>query len=223
MNENKHTKHTKVKVQTIMKLNLIPIGFSLAVATALGVSTLSSHAQVSATATFTDTPGTGSDFDYTVTLQNTGSQAIGSFWMGWYPFGFDVTSPTAAANSLGWNNSVVNNSVEYGATSTALGGTETTFLGAGDSATFTFDSTTTPTELEDAVAGNGLAGESTVYSSDVDAFSTTTLTPGTDVDVIDLTPQTVPEPSSFAFFGAGLIAFLFVLRRKQSFAATRGQ
>ena len=69
-----------------MKLNLIPVGFSLAVATALGVSTLSSHAQqVAATGTFTDVAGTGGNFDYTLTLDNTGTEAIQSFWMGWIP------------------------------------------------------------------------------------------------------------------------------------------
>jgi PEP-CTERM motif len=216
VNENKHTKHTKVKVQTIMKLNLIPIGFSLAVATALGVSTLSSHAQVSATATFTDTPGTGGSFDYTVTLNNTGTEAIEGFWMGWVPGVFDVASPTPVSNSLNWNSAISEetpsaSSIQYGGSSTE------TLLGAGDSATFSFDTTTTPTDFE-TVMDN--AGASTVYGADATQQFAFGLTASTS-DTFDLV-QSVPEPSSFAFFGAGLIAFLFVLRRKQSFAAARG-
>jgi PEP-CTERM motif len=194
-----------------MKLNLIPIGFSLAVATALGVSTLSSHAQqVAATGTFTDVAGTGGNFDYTVTLDNTGTEAIQSFWMGWIPGAFDVASPSNAGNSLGWSSTLDGNSVQYG-------GTAGTALGLGDSGTFTFDSTTTPTEIE-SVMNN--AGASTVYGVD-DPNQLSFSLDGANTATFDLTVQTVPEPSSFAFFAAGLIAFLFVLRRKPSFAATR--
>ncbi len=196
-----------------MKLNLIPIGFSLAVATALGVSTLSSHAQqVAVTATFTDVAGTGGNFDYTVTLDNTGTEAIQSFWMGWIPGAFDVASPSAAGNSLGWSSTLDGNSVQYG-------GTAGTALGLGDSGTFTFDSTTTPTEIESATAN---AGASTVYGvNDPNQFDFSLAGESANTETFDLV-QTVPEPSSFAFFAAGLIAFLFVLRRKPSFAATRG-
>ena len=198
-----------------MKLNLIPVGFSLAVATALGVSTLSSHAQqVAATATFTDVAGTGGNFDYTVTLANTGTEAIEGFWMGWIPGAFDVASPTAVGNTLGWANDVDGNSVQYKGTSTSA-------LGLGDSATFTFDSTTTPTAIE-SVMNN--SGASTVYGvDDLNQFDTSLTGQSANTETFDLTVQSVPEPSSFAFFGVGLIAFLFVLRRKQSFAATRGQ
>ena len=194
-----------------MKLNLIPIGFSLAVAAALDVSTFSSHAQgVLATGTFTDVAGTGGNFDYTVTLDNTGTEAIQSFWMGWIPGAFDVASPSNAGNSLGWSSTLDGNSVQYG-------GTAGTALGLGDSGTFTFDSTTTPTEIE-SVMNN--AGASTVYGVD-DPNQLSFSLDGANTATFDLTVQTVPEPSSFAFFAAGLIAFLFVLRRKPSFAATR--
>lgn len=196
-----------------MKLNLTPIGISLAIAAALGVSTLSSHAQqVAATATFTDVAGTGGDFDYTVTLANTGTEAIQSFWMGWIPGAFDVASPTAAGNNLGWTSTVDGNSVQYR-------GTAGTALGLGDSGTFTFDSTTTPTELASAMDN---AGASTVYGvDDPNQLSFSLAGESANTETFDLV-QTVPEPSSFAFFAAGLIAFLFVLRRKPSVAATRG-
>jgi hypothetical protein len=194
-----------------MKLNLIPIGFSLAVAVALGVSNLSSHAQqVAATATFTDVTGTGGNFDYTVTLDNTGTEAIESFWLGWIPGAFDVASPSNAGNNLGWSSSLDGNSVQYGGSSTSA-------IGLGDSGMFTFDSTTTPAEIE-AVTAN--AGASTAYGVD-DPNQLSFSLDGTHTATFDLSVQTVPEPSSFAFFAAGLIAFLFVLRRKSSFAAAR--
>jgi len=197
-----------------MKLNLIRIGFSLAVAAALDVSTLSSHAQdVLATGTFTDVAGTGGNFDYTVTLDNTGTEAIQSFWMGWIPGAFDVASPSDAGNNLGWTSTVDGNSVQYG-------GTAGTALAAGDSGTFTFDSTTTPAEI---MAETGKAGESTVYGvNDPNQFDLSLAGESANTETFGLQIQAVPEPSSSAFLAAGFIAFLFVLRRKPFFAAARG-
>jgi hypothetical protein len=197
-----------------MKLNLIPIGFSLAVAAALNVSTIFSHAQgVVATGTFTDVAGTGGNFDYTVTLDNTGTEAIQSFWMGWIPGAFDVASPSDAGNNLGWTSTVDGNSVQYG-------GTAGTALAAGHSGTFTFDSTTTPMEIE-SVMNN--AGASTVYGvNDPNQFDLSLAGESANTETFDLQIQAVPEPCSFTFLAAGFIAFLFVLRRKPSFAAARG-
>jgi hypothetical protein len=197
-----------------MKLNLISIGFSLAVAAVLDVSTLSSHAQdVLATGTFTDVAGTAGNFDYTVTLDNTGTEAIQSFWMGWIPGAFDVASPSAAANNLGWTSTVDGNSVQYG-------GTAGTALAAGHLGTFTFDSTTTPTEIESLMDN---AGASTVYGvNDPNQFDFSLAGQSANTETFDLQIQAVPEPSSLTFLAAGFIAFLFVLRRKPSFAATHG-
>ena len=197
-----------------MKLNLTRMGFSLAVAAALGVSTLSSHAQqVAATGTFTDVAGTGGNFDYTVTLDNTGTEAIQSFWMGWIPGVFDVASPSSAGNNLGWTSIVDGNSVQYG-------GTAGTALAAGHSGTFTFDSTTTPAEIA-SVMNN--AGASTVYGvNDPNQFDFSLAGESANTKTFDLQVQAVPEPSSYAFFAAGFIALLFVPRRKPFFATTRG-
>jgi PEP-CTERM motif len=195
-----------------MKLNLIQVGFSLAVAAALDVSTLSSDAQqVLAIGTVTDVAGTGGNFDYTVTLDNTGAEAIQSFWMGWIPGAFDVASPSNAGNNLGWSSVLDGNSVQYG-------GTAGSALAAGDSGTFTFDSTTTPAEIESVVNN---AGASTVYGvDDPNQFDFSLAGESANTETFDL--QVVPEPSSFAFLAGGFIAFLFVLRRKPSFAVARG-
>jgi hypothetical protein len=195
-----------------MKLNLKPIGFSLAVAAALGVSTLSSDAQqVLATGTFTDVTGSGGNFDYTVTLHNTGTEAIESFWMGWIPGAFDVASPSSAGNNLGWTSVLDGDSVQYG-------GTTGSALAEGASGTFTFDSTTTPAEIESVISN---AGASTVYGvNDPNQFDFSLAGQSANTATFDL--QAAPEPSSFAFLGAGFAAFLFVLRHKPSFAAARG-
>ena len=166
-----------------------------------------------ATGTFTEVAGTGGNFDYTVTLDNTGTEAIQSFWMGWIPGAFDVASPSDVGNSLGWTSTVDGNSVQYG-------GTAGTALAAGQSGTFTFDSTTTPTEIEDLTAK---AGESTVYGvNDPNQFDLSLAGESANTETFDLQIQAVPEPSSFTFLAAGFVAFLFVIRRKPSFAAGRG-
>lgn len=191
-----------------MKLNLIPIGFTLALAAALNVSTLSSDAQqVIATGTFTDVTGSGGNFDYTVTLHNTGTEAIQSFWMGWIPGFFDVASPSSAGNNLGWTSVLDGNSVQYG-------GTTGTALAVGALGTFTFDSTTTPAAIASAISN---AGASTVYGvNDPNQFAFSLAGQSANTETFDL--QAAPEPSSFAFLAVGFIAFLFVLRRKPSLA-----
>lgn len=195
-----------------MKLNLISIGFSLAVAAAFNVSTLSSHAQdVAATGTFTDVAGAGSTFDYTVTLDNTGTEAIESFWMGWIPGAFDVASPSSAGNNLGWSSTVDGNSVQYE-------GSASSALAPGQTGTFTFDSTTTPAQIE---ALMNKAGESTVYGvNDPNQLDLSLSGQALNTETFDLVAA--PEPSSFALLAAGITGFLFVLRRKARFTTVRG-
>src|ERR1700722_6262168 len=107
---------------TNMKLNLISIRFFLAIATGLALSALSSHAQnVNVTGTLTYVQGAGGVYDYTLTLSNSGPEAVESFWLGWIPGVFDVANPTIVGNTLGWSSSVLSSSIQYGgSTGTAL-------------------------------------------------------------------------------------------------------
>jgi hypothetical protein len=153
-----------------------PIRLSLAVAAGLAAA-VSSHAQ-SATATISAVAA-GSSFDYTITLKNTGSVALNSFWYGWTIVGNNLPSdPSSAQNALGWANDLTANSIEWVNSSG-------TALAPGDSATFTFVSSNSPSAITKSPSG-----ESVVYVGQIDfsqgvagdsspAFSPTLVNPPT--------------------------------------------
>jgi hypothetical protein len=143
---------------TIMK------SLALIVAAGLTLSAISTRAQdVAVTATLTYVAAGGGVYDYTLTMQNTGSEAVESLWLGWALSSspvFDVLNPTAAGNNLGWANVVDGNSVKYGGSSA-----ETT-IPAGGSGMFTFDSTSTPAQFM-----SGAAGQSVAYGVNASQFA----------------------------------------------------
>jgi hypothetical protein len=173
---------------------LISTRLALAVAAGLAASTVSSHAQ-SASATISGTL-VGGTYDYTITLKNTGTYNLNSFWYGWIQFQNDLPSnPTLPANSLGWANTLSGNSIMW-ANSTG------TALAPGQSGTFTFDSTSTPAQMT-----AGIAGESVAYVGAID-FSQNAA--GDSTGIFAPTLVAAPEPSSLGLLLAGLsAAFLF--------------
>jgi PEP-CTERM motif len=168
--------------------------FSIGLVTAFGLATsaVSAHAQ-SATATISDTAVVGG-FDYTVTLNNTGSTVFNSFWFGWIQFLDDLpAAPSNAANSLGWNNDLSGNSIQY----ISSGGTA---LAAGHSATFTFFDTATPTQMLTSPSP-----ESVAYVNGIDDSQGVT---GDSTGIITPTLVSAPEPSTLGLMGVGLFALL---------------
>jgi len=141
----------------ILKMNSIRL--SLAVATVLATAIVSSHAQdVTATLSWV---AEGNSYDYTVTLKNTGSVALNSFWYGWTTSGDNLSSePSSAGNSTGWANTVSGNSIQWVNTSYSYYGYTYyygTSLEPGASATFTFVSSSTPAEITASPSGESVA------------------------------------------------------------------
>ncbi len=174
------------------------IRFALALAAGLAAATVSSHAQ-SVTATIFGVQA-GSVYNYTLTLNNTGSLALESFWYGWTASGNNLPSiPTNPGNSLGWDNNLNGNSIEYV-------GSSLTPLAANQSAIFTFTSTSTPEEMT-----AGTSGQSVAYVGGID-FSQNV--PGDSTPVFSPVLVAVPEPSSASFFVLGSLGLLAAGWRK---------
>src|SRR5665213_3263954 len=142
-----------------MKSNMNVNRLSLMVAAAWAATAISSHAQ-SATGTLSWVAD-GSSYDYTITVQNTGAVALNSFWYGWTTSGDNLaTAPSSPANSSGWGNTLSGNSIKWVNSSYVYFGT-TYYYGAslepGASATFTFTSSASPSNITAAPSGESVA------------------------------------------------------------------
>jgi hypothetical protein len=178
------------------KLN--SICFAFPVITGLALSLVSGHAQ-SANATISGVSVVGG-YDYTITLNNTGTYGLQSFWYGWTQDGNNLPSvPSGLGNSLGWANVLSGNSIEWG------DGSDTA-LAPGQSGTFTFFSTSTPTAMTASPAGDSVA-----YVGSID-FSQDS--PGDSTPVITPTLVVTPEPASLALLAMGCLGLLAANRRK---------
>jgi hypothetical protein len=124
----------------------------IAFAAAGSLLSLPAMAALSATATYTVTQPSPGVFDYDLTLSDTGTTPIGTFWFSWIPGrGFMTASPSPVASPSGWSDALTQ---ENGAA--ILWTTTSAFLQPGHSLTgFSFESTETPAELAGDDAGTG--------------------------------------------------------------------
>ena len=190
-------------MKKLSKLNFIRL--ALAIVAGLAVSTISSPAQ-SASATISGVL-VGSTYDYTITLQNTGTYNLNSFWYGWIQFLDDLPSvPTNPGNLLGWANTVSANSIMWvNSTGTALA--------PGQSGVFTFESTSTPAQMT-----AGIAGESVAY---VNGITFSQGAAGDSTGIFAPTLVAAPEPSSLGLLMAGLFGAWVASRRLRPAPALR--
>ena len=190
-------------MNTMNKLpKLIPVRLALAVAAGLAVSTVSSHAQ-NATATISGVAAGGGVFDYTITLQNTGTTSLDSFWYAWTLSGNNLsTGITTPGSSLGW----VDTALE-GNTSISWEGNSGNTLAVGQSATFTFASTETPSAITTLPSGESVAY---VSGTGPDTFGQNS--PGSASPVFSPTLVAAPEPSSLGLLLTGLSAAFLIFR-----------
>lgn len=156
-------------------------------------------AGLSATATYTSVvdPSTPGVYDYSLTLHDTGSTTIGTFWFAWVPGGdFLNPTPTDVTQPAGWGNNVF--TTPQG---TSLRWTTTSnLLQAGDSLSgFNFSSTESPGELLGVVPSGTGAGDpittSFVY------IGAPFRDPGQQI----VATAATPEPGSLGLLATGLL------------------
>jgi len=118
-----------------------------AVAGLLAASALGARAVESASAVITPTSLGGGNFDYSITLNDTGTTNLGTFWFAWIP-GQDYlpVSPISEVSPTGWNVNAITHAgssdgyaIQWVASSN--------FITPGNSLTFSFETTATPAQI----------------------------------------------------------------------------
>jgi hypothetical protein len=192
-----------MRFSSLSKLAVLVFGVGM------GLSSHAFAAGINATATFSDTPDASlaGVTDYSITLNNTGTTTIGTFWFGWVPgAGFLSATPTDIGTPAGWTETTTNNGA-------AVQFVTSTPLAAGSSLSgFTFDSTETPAELLSAFTGTGIGSgdpQSTAF-----VYAGAPLVGPGDQFVVTPSAAVTPEPSTLALFGTGILGLAGVARRK---------
>ena len=170
-------------------------------------------ASILADATFTDTQPTPDNWQYDLTLNNTGTTTIGTFWFSWIPGnGFMSVSPTDVQSPAGWNDILTNtndSAIQWTTTSN--------LLAPGDSISgFMFDSTLSPDQLVAPFAGPG-PGVGDPTSTAFVYIAAPLADPGDQLTVTQAA-ATTPEPSAGLLAGLGIAAaaLLKLARRRAS-------
>jgi hypothetical protein len=158
----------------------------------------SADAALSASATITRQQLGANSFEYSLTLTDTGTTPIGTFWVAWLP-GYDLlhTAPTSIVSPPGWTGQ---NAPDAFGVASSQWVNSTTPLQPGQSLSgFTFD---TPDS-------NVTTGTSNFFGLPIDQSYVYIGAPETDPGFA-LTPTVVPEPASLAIFA---VPALLMLRR----------
>jgi hypothetical protein len=175
----------------------------------LGLGAISvGHAADGATAQITATPLGGGEFDYTITLTDTGTTNLETFWYSWIPGeDFMPVAPTNIVSPTDWTANITHGAPSDGYAIQWLTSSSSTPnpLTPNSSLVFSYESTDTPA----VTAGNSSlfpgepVGRSFVYSGG--PFSDS----GFQFDV-----ASVPEPSMVGLLVGSLLA-LFLLGRRR--------
>jgi len=173
----------------------------------LCIVTAPAFGQLSATATISAVAD-GANFDYTISLTNTGSSNIGTFWFAWTPPGmpteydFLPSAPFAISQPTGWlgpaSFGFPGYSIEYNYNNNTGNA-----ITPGNTATFSFTSPDSPTTLQGTTFGFPRT-TSFIYAGAPEVGATA-----------QVNPVFVPEPSAYALLAVGCAGLLATLRRRK--------
>ena len=169
-------------------------------------------AGISASATLTDTQPTPGVWNYSMTLNNTGTTSVGTFWFAWVPgAGFLTTMPSSISSPAGWTeiNTNAGDAIQWTTTSS--------LLAAGQSLSgFNFTSTESPTQLLGTFAGSPTgAGAGDPDLTSVAYAGAPLVGSASQFVVTEAAPTVTPEPDSLVLTltGIGLAGFANLRRR----------
>jgi hypothetical protein len=171
---------------------------------------------IDATATYTDMMVSPGVFQYDLTLTNTGTTTIGTFWFSWIPgAGFMEVTPTNVMSPAGWTAMITN----MGA---SIQWTNPSPLAMGASVTgFMFDSTMTPAQFLGTFPGPGLGMGDPITTASlyigVPFGNPMGSDPGAQITAMPAAVVGTPEPStlSLAAIAMGLLALAAGISRKR--------
>ncbi|HXI83211.1 MAG TPA: PEP-CTERM sorting domain-containing protein [Verrucomicrobiae bacterium] len=167
------------------------------------VTTRDARATIDAAVTISSQDAGGGAFNYTLTLNNhsTSTSPIETLWFSWIPgLDFMSVSPTAETAPTGWDTFVETG--YYGGYSVRYT-TTTAPLNPNGQLQFSFTSTVTSNELagNDSVFGYYPELTTFLYSQSIEGGDSTSL--------LAQQVTAVPEPSSIALVGFGIVAAAF--------------
>ncbi len=177
----------------------------MALMTVLCLAVSPAFGQLAGTATIFGTPD-GANYDYTISLKDTGSTNIGTFWFAWtppgQPFEYDFlpSQPLSTTQPAGW---IVGPFAGFPGYSIEYYNSTGSLIAPGATATFTFTSPDSPTTLQGTSFGFPIT-TSFIYAGNPEV--------GSDAQV---SPVFVPEPSTYAMLAVSCIGLL-ALRRSPS-------
>jgi hypothetical protein len=158
-----------------------------------------SQAQTVGTGGISNAPLGGGLFAYTLTLNNTGSTPIETFWYSWVPgYNLMASTPSNIGSPTGWSGQSTNNSPSDGFG--VQWKTTTAPLASGSSLIYSFDSAVTPPEMAAQSTIDPIPVETAVLYSGA-PFSGTS-----DQFVL----QNVPEPPALSLLFAGGLGIFFL-------------
>ena len=185
------------------------------IAVALACSAASALAAESATATLSSTQLSPTSWQYSLTLNDTGTTDIGTFWFAWVPGkDFMPTAPTSVEDPVSWTAMTTHGGASDGFAIQWVAGAGGALAPGESLGGFTFDSSASPEQMasDSPFFPGAPVTTSFVYSG----------APFSDAG-FEFTAQAaaaVPEPSSFLLMGAaGLLLGVRTLRRRSSKAA----
>jgi hypothetical protein len=172
---------------------------------------------IDATATFTDSLVSPGVYQYDLTLNNTGTTTIGTFWFSWIPGAdFMPVSPTSIVSPTGWGDTVTTGGPPDGFAIQWTANASADDLAAGGSLPgFMFDSTLTPAELQSASTESPANPVNTAFSY----IGAPLADPGVKFLVTPAITASTPEPTTTlsTALGFGLILlFSNLLRRRRA-------